>query len=49
MKENQISLRVAHLERENSQLRNKVEAARLEVTNLASLRDVLRLKLKQHL
>ena len=49
LKENQISLRVAHLERENSQLRNKVEAARLEVTNLASLRDVLRLKLKQHL
>jgi len=49
LKENQISLRVAHLERENSQLRHNVEAARIEVTNLASLRDVLRLKLNQHL
>lgn len=49
LKENQISLRVAHLERENSQLRRNVDAARLEVTNLASLRDVLRLKLNQHL
>jgi len=48
LKENQISLRVAHLERENTALRQDVDSAQLEVNNLSNLRDALRHKLNQY-
>jgi len=47
LKENQIALRVAHLERENDGLRQKVESAQFEMTKLTNVRDVLRRKLCQ--
>jgi len=47
LKENQIALRVAHLERENDGLRQKVESAQFEMTKLTNVRDVLRRKLRQ--
>jgi len=47
LKENQIALRVAHLERENDGLRKKVESAQFENTKLTNVRDVLRRKLRQ--
>ena len=47
LKENQIALRVAHLERENDGLRQKVESAQFENTKLTNVRDVLRRKLRQ--
>merc|ERR1711978_493382 len=41
LKENQIALRVAHLERENGNLKQNVESCQFEVTKLSNLRDVL--------
>merc|ERR1712193_233242 len=37
LKENQIALRVAHLERENDGLRQKVESAQFEMTKLTNV------------
>merc|ERR1712109_239403 len=48
LKENQIVLRVAHLERENDGLRQKVESAQCDVTKLSNVRDLLRRKLRQY-
>ena len=48
LKENQIALRVAHLERENDGLRQKVESAQCDVTKLTNVRDLLRRKLHQY-
>jgi len=48
LKENQIALRVAHLERENSGLRQEVETSQFDLTRLTNLRDVLRQRLSQY-
>ena len=48
LRENQIALRVAHLERENSGLRQEVETSQLDLTRLTSLRDVLRQRVSQY-
>jgi len=48
LKENQIALRVAHLERENNSLRQNVESCQFEVTKLSNLRDVLRRRLTKY-
>jgi len=48
LKENQIALRVAHLERENTGLRQDVETSQLDLTRLTNLRDVLRNRLSQY-
>jgi len=48
LKENQIALRVAHLERENSGLRQEVETSQLDLSRLTNLRDVLRQRLSQY-
>lgn len=47
LKENQIALRVAHLERENTGLRQEVETSQFDLTRLTNLRDVLRHRLSQ--
>ena len=48
LRENQIALRVAHLERENSGLRQEVETSQSDLTRLTSLRDVLRQRVSQY-
>jgi len=48
LKENQIALRVAHLERENTGLRQEVETSQFDLTRLTNLRDVLRHRLSQY-
>ena len=48
LKENQIALRVAHLERENSGLREEVETSQFDLTRLTNMRDVLRERLSQY-
>jgi len=48
LKENQIALRVAHLERENTGLRGQVETSQFDLTRLTNLRDVLRHRLAQY-
>merc|ERR1712203_972694 len=48
LKENQIALRVAHLERENTGLRQEVETSQYDLTRLTNLRDVLRHRLSQY-
>jgi len=48
LRENQIALRVAHLERENSGLRREVETSQSDLTRLATLRDALRQRLSQY-
>lgn len=48
LKENQIALRVAHLERENTGLRQEVETSQFDLTRLTNLRDVLRHRLAQY-
>jgi len=48
LKENQIALRVAHLERENTGLRQEVETRQFDLTRLTNLRDVLRVRLSQY-
>ena len=48
LRENQIALRVAHLERENSGLRQEVKTSQSDLTRLTSLRDVLRQRLSQY-
>ena len=48
LKENQIALRVAHLERENTGLRQEVETSQFDLTRLTNLRDVLRQRVSQY-
>jgi len=48
LKENQIALRVAHLERENTGLRQEVETSQFDLTRLTNMRDVLRERLSQY-
>ena len=48
LRENQIALRVAHLERENTGLRQEVETSQLDMTRLTNLRDVLRQRVSQY-
>merc|ERR1712012_759032 len=45
LKENQIALRVAHLERENGSLMQTLGSAQFDVTKLANERDLLKRKL----
>jgi len=45
LKENQIALRVAHLERENSNLKNVLTSSQFDVTKLTNQRDFLKRKL----
>ena len=45
LKENQIALRVAHLERENSNLKQVLTASQFDVTKLTNQRDFLKRKL----
>jgi len=45
LKENQIALRVAHLERENSNLKQVLTSSQFDVTKLTNQRDFLKRKL----
>lgn len=47
LKENQIALRVAHLERENGSLKQTLGSAQFDVTKLANERDLLKRKLSR--
>merc|ERR1711992_4566 len=47
IKENQIALRVAHLERENGSLKQTLGSAQFDVTKLANERDLLKRKLSR--
>ena len=48
LKENQIALRVAHLERENGGLKQVLGSAQFDVTKLANERDLLKRKLSHY-
>ena len=48
LKENQIALRVAHLERENGGLKQVLGSAQFDVTKLANERDLLKRKLSNY-
>jgi len=48
LKENQIALRVAHLERENGNLKQTLGGSQFEVTKLANERDLLKRKLSRY-
>merc|ERR1711978_201838 len=45
LKENQIALRVAHLERENGGIKQVLSSAQFDVTKLTNERDLLKRKL----
>jgi len=48
LKENQIALRVAHLERENGNLKQVLGSSQFDVTKLANERDLLKRKLSRY-